>query len=162
MTQVLLVSAMAPARPALEAALPALAAAGVSVRACVNKPAYRSPYAGLPTEELHILSPRPWHIRPQPRWSPIRILRAVAWRAERLRLRRASPVVKPWLQASRDPWFRQAVQESQVIVAMDRLSVYTVWRANRLKGDRRAFYGLPATLRHLSVSQPDIDDLPAG
>jgi hypothetical protein len=84
----------------------------------------------------------------------------VAWRAERLRLRRASPVVKPWLLASRDPWFRQAVQESQVIVAMDRLSVYTVWRANRLKGDRRAFYGLPATLRHLSVSPPEVIELP--
>lgn len=160
MTQVLLVSAMAPARPALAAALPALAAAGVSVRACVNKAAYRSPYSGLPTDELHILSPKPRHIRPQPRWSPIRILRAVAWRAGLLRLRRASPAMKPWLLANRDPWFRQAVQESQVIVAMDRLSVYTVWRANRLKGDRRAFYGLTATLRHLSVSPAEVIELP--
>lgn len=153
MTQVLLVSAMAPARPVLEAALPALAAAGVDVRACVNKPAYRSPYAGLPTKELHVLSPKPWGVRPQPRWSPIRIARSLEWRVQRLRRRQAGPAVKPWLLASRDPWFRQAVRESQVIVAMDRLSVYTVWRANRLKGEHRVFYGLPATLRYLSLEQ---------
>jgi len=46
---------------------------------------------------------------------------------------------------------------SQVIVAMDRHAVYTAWRANRLKGERRAFYGLPATLRHLSISSSDTD-----
>lgn len=158
MTQVLLVCAIAPARPALEEALPALAAAGVTVEVCVKNPNHRWRFAALPTEELHVLSRKPWEGRPDSRWSPIRIALGIEWRFHLLRMRQATPAVRLWLLASRDPWFKQAVKESQVIVAMDRLAVYTVWRANRLEGNRRAFYGLPATMRHLSVAPPETDE----
>jgi hypothetical protein len=152
MTRILLVCGMVPALPVLEEALPALAAAGVSVNVCVRNPDHLTQFAGLPTEQLHILSRQPWRSRSESRWSPFRIALGLGWRAYRLRMRQAGPPLRLWLLASRDPWFRQTVQDSQVVVAMDRIGVYTVWRANRLKGDRRAFYGLPATLRHLSVS----------
>lgn len=158
MTQILLVCARAPARPGLEEALPALAAAGVTVQVCLQNPIYRVHFAGMPSEEIHVLSRKPLAGRPTSRWSPVRIALGVEWRAHLLRMRRSGPAVKLWLLASRDAWFRQTVSESQVIVAMDRLSVYTVWRANRLKGDHRVFYGLPAALRHLALTPVDSDD----
>jgi hypothetical protein len=160
MTQILLVCAMTPARPVLEEALPALAAAGVTVRVCVQNPNYRGRFAGLPAEELHVLSRRPRKGLPASRWSPVRIALALEGRARSRYMRRASPMSKLWLLASRDPWFRQTVRDSDVIVAMDRLSIYTAWRANRLRGRRRAFYGLPATLRHLSVSASNTPEWP--
>jgi hypothetical protein len=157
MTQVLLVCGLAPARPVLEDALPALAAAGVSVRVFVQNPSHRQSFAGMPTAEPRVLKRRPRKGLPAWRWSPIRIVVGLEWRVNRFLVRRAGPAPRLWLQARSDPWFRAAVQESQVIVAMDRHAVYTAWRANRLKGERRAFYGLPATLRHLSVSASDPD-----
>jgi len=157
MTQILLVCGMAPARPVLEDALPALAAAGVSVRVFVQSPGNRKSFAGMPIAQPRVLTRRPPKGLPAWRWSPIRIAVGLEWRARRLLLRRAGPASRLWLQARSDPWFRAAVQESQVIVAMDRHAVYTAWRANRLKGERRAFYGLPATLRHLSISSSDTD-----
>jgi len=152
MTRVLLVCGAAPARPVLEDALPALAAAGVSVQVCVQNPSHRNSFAGMPAVELHVLTRKRRQGLPAWRWSPIRIVVGLEWRARLFLIRRAAPAPRLWLQARSDPWFRAAVQESQVIVAMDRHSVYTAWRANRLKGERRAFYGLPATLRHLSVN----------
>jgi hypothetical protein len=158
MTQVLLICALVPARPVLEEALPALAAAGVTVKVCVQNPNHRAQFDRLPTEELHVVSRQRRKHRPRPRWSPVRIAWALEWRAYLLWMRRAAPTLRLWLLASRDPWFTQAVQESQVIVAMDRLAVYTAWRANRRRGNRRAFYGLPATLRSLSVPASDINE----
>jgi hypothetical protein len=141
----------------LEESLPALAAAGVSVQVCVQTAGHRGSFAGMPTSEPHVLTRKPRAGLPASRWSPVRIVVGLEWRARRLLIRRAGPVPKLWLRARTDPWFRAAVQESQVIVAMDRHSIYTAWRANRLKGQRRAFYGLPAALRHLSVSASEID-----
>ena len=158
MTQILLVCAAVPARPVLEEALPALAAAGVTVQVCVQNPNLRARFAGLPTEKLHVLARKPWKGLPSSRANPVRIALALEWRVRVLYMRRAGPTLKLWLLASRDPWFRQTVKDSQVIVAMDRLSVYTVWRANRLKGDHRVFYGLPAVLRHLALTPDESDD----
>lgn len=158
MTQILLVCGMAPARPGLEEALRALEAAGVTVQVCLQNPIYRVRFAGMPSEEIHVLSRKPKDGLPDSRWSPIRIAVGVEWRVQRLRIRRSRPAAKLWLLARRDPWFRQTVRDSQVIVAMDQTAVYTVWRANRLEGDHRVFYGLPATLRHLALAPVESDD----
>ena len=62
-------------------------------------------------------------------------------------LRGATPPVRVWLRASRDPWVRDHARSAEVIVALDNNAVHTVWQLAHRNRRADAVFGLTPALK---------------
>ncbi|WP_088286812.1 hypothetical protein [Kineosporia sp. A_224] len=152
--RVVLVGVVAPTRTALEIPVAALVARGAEVLALLHTLPEARVLTGLGLHGHRRLvltrSSRP----AAPTRSPVRrLLDAGTYRALRLLDLRSSAGVRAFRAARRDPQSRAVLRDADVLVALDRVAVYPVWRFARA-GRRPAFYGIPAALRHLDAAAP--------
>ena len=128
----------------------ARAAAGDEVEVLfLSPPAEWGLLASLPLNFYRRLLPTRWTTFEQPpRGSVTWWLDTLTYRWVRL-TRFHQPARRKILRSvRRDPQARQAVETADVLVALDRVAVYPVWRLNRRRR-RPAFYGGPAAVRYV-------------
>ena len=149
MTRVLLVAAADPARDVLQAALAELGPAGVTVDLALARDRTAT-VRGLPLRRLHVMKRPAAGLRSglpraaaSPRWW--RSLARVG--ASQVVNRRGDLALRTWYAARWDPWVARAVREADVIAALDRHSVYAVWRLARRNRRAVVLHGLDAALR---------------
>jgi hypothetical protein len=140
--RVLLFSVQAPPRTALESSVPELVELGAHVQlAAVRRPAVAA--ADLPLEA--------WRVRTGVDGRPGRFsrqrLRSI-WRTRVIRkvAARCKPAVAAWLVCSHDPRVIASVGSADMLVALDKLAVYTVWRYAQRYPRPDAVYGLTEAL----------------
>lgn len=135
--RVLLVSAMAPPSVALASSVPQLVALGAHVElAALRRPTLP---AGLQLDTWRVrpgVSPRPGRL------SPRRVQRAWRTRVIGRLATRCKPPLAAWLLCSHDPRVIASVREADILVALDRYAVYTVWRFARRDRRLGAVHGL--------------------
>ncbi|MBI4940164.1 MAG: hypothetical protein HY830_05405 [Actinobacteria bacterium] len=151
--RVVLVGVVVPTRTALEIPVAALVARGAEVLALLHTLPEARVLTGLGLHGHRRLvltrSSRAAATR-----SPVRrAVDAVSYRVLRLLDRRSSAAVRAFRAARRDPQTRAILRDADVLVALDRVAVYPVWRLARV-GRTPAFYGIPAALRHLDDAAP--------
>lgn len=147
--RVVLVGVVAPTRTALEIPVAALAARGAEVLALLHTLPEARVLTGLGLHgHRRLVLTRSSRAAPATRSPLRRVLDAVSYRVLRLLDRRSSTAVRAFRAARRDPQSRAILREADVLVALDRVAVYPVWRLARV-GRTPAFYGIPAALRHL-------------
>ncbi len=147
--RVLLVGAVVPPRSGLAAPVRALAVAGADVRALFLNPPNTEVLEGLPMSTQRRLTLTRWTtLSPPPRYTIGWWVQSVSYRIQRVANVRASAGLRILRAARRDPQARVLVDEADVLVALDRLAVYPVWRMSKT-GDRPAFYGPPAAVRYV-------------
>ena len=145
---VLLIAATKPARIALESGTAKLAEAG----ALVEVATYRDQQAdlrGLPLREVRIMRPRGWS-DPRPRRFSPRYF-AAKFRTVLIKLlsRRKNLSLKTWVAAKYDPWMRTHAAGADMIVALDRYAIYTVWRLRRRNRRAALLHGLDAAVSRI-------------
>ena len=153
MTRVLLVAAALPPRDALVEALARLDPAAVTVDLAVVRSRAQDT-AGLPVREVHPMRrPRAALRRRLPRGavSPRWWWQAYQAVAGRVVGRRGDLPLKAWYGARWDPWVTRAAAEADVIAALDKHAVYTVWKLARRHRGARAVLGVDAAVRALTI-----------
>jgi hypothetical protein len=153
-TRVLLVGVALPPRLALEAAVPALRAAGATVDAVVTR-APGTAFTGLDVRTVRVakLLRSPSGRKPR-RGTPLWLALAVRWRVLRLAQSRSGPMLSAWRILRQDPQLRRLAREADVVVALDRLAAYTVWRLSRRVTSAACYNGLAAAVQH--VAEPPL------
>ncbi|WP_088318041.1 hypothetical protein [Kineosporia sp. R_H_3] len=151
--RVVLVGVVAPTRTALEIPVAALVARGAEVRALLHTLPEARVLEGLGLHGHRRLVLTRSSRAEQTRLPVRRVLDAVSYRVLRLLDRRSSTGVRAFRAARRDPRSRAILRDADVLVALDRVAVYPVWRLARVRRTP-AFYGVPAALRHLDTAAP--------
>ncbi len=147
-TRVLMVSVIEPPRIAMETYLPRLIELGAEVE-LVTRRANEPTTADLPVTAHHAragVTGDP--ARFTPRW-----IRGV-WRHRVIRrlASKSKPLMATWLVASRDDHVREAARTADVLIALDRYAVYTVWRLARRNRDAIAVHGLTEAVLRLEAA----------
>jgi hypothetical protein len=156
MTTVLLVAAADPPRDVLAAALAEFAAAGADVDLALARDR-KGTVTGLPLRSIHVLRRPAGRLRAG---LPAAALRPGWWRraartgASLAVTRRGDLALRTWFAARWDPWVGQELRRADVLVALDRHAVYTVWRLARRVPGAAAVHGLDAGVRAVRARAP--------
>jgi hypothetical protein len=162
-TSVLLVGVAVPPLLALESAIPAFREHGAAIDVATIRPwppALRD--LGVRTSRTPVLLRYPpgGVRRGSPRWA----LAAVRWRVLKIVQPRTGHALRTWRLVRQDPVVREMAQRADVMVALDRHAVYSVWRLARRTGVP-AFFGVAPALEHvesLPVAPATMPVVPTG